>query len=205
MKYDILRIQEASKQRYIDLGIIDLPSRVTGIDEETRGKARNVANYSLGKASRHLCLDCEDTAYDWHHWKSYNKEDWLEVVPLCRSCHRSLHPKLSKGVFYNRSLGMSVRKYLEEDEYMSKELLATIHGVSQESIQHRVQVCNIPNKFMLQAIEGRTHPNKPTKDELTSSYERQGSQFAVSRVYKVHPTTISNWMKSYGIPTNNTR
>ncbi len=34
MDYNITQIRETSRQRYIDLGIIHLPSQVTGISEE---------------------------------------------------------------------------------------------------------------------------------------------------------------------------
>lgn len=34
--------------------------------------------------------ECSKQAQHYHHW-SYEKEHWLNVIPLCKSCHHSLH------------------------------------------------------------------------------------------------------------------
>lgn len=36
------------------------------------------------------CADCGAKAQDLHH-ESYAEEDWIKVVPLCRSCHKKRH------------------------------------------------------------------------------------------------------------------
>jgi len=47
------------------------------------------------------CLICGQKARDYHH-KSYAREHWLDVIPLCRQCHINIHknhgsvPELSK-------------------------------------------------------------------------------------------------------------
>jgi hypothetical protein len=33
------------------------------------------------------CVDCDSQAEDYHHHKGYDFENWLEVVPMCRTCH----------------------------------------------------------------------------------------------------------------------
>lgn len=37
-----------------------------------------------------LCASCGEQAREYHH-PSYERKDWLSVVPLCKSCHRKLH------------------------------------------------------------------------------------------------------------------
>ncbi len=36
------------------------------------------------------CAECGSPAKHYHHW-SYAPEHWLDVIPLCRVCHRKLH------------------------------------------------------------------------------------------------------------------
>jgi hypothetical protein len=36
------------------------------------------------------CNDCGEGAKEYHH-ESYKKERWLDVIPLCRICHRERH------------------------------------------------------------------------------------------------------------------
>lgn len=46
----------------------------------------------LPNRSEHKCAnpDCNKRAEQYHHW-SYEKEHWLSVIPLCKSCHSRLH------------------------------------------------------------------------------------------------------------------
>lgn len=52
-----------------------------------------VAQGKLPSISSCVCADCGAPAAEYHH-KSYDQEHWLDVVPLCRSCHvrRHAHP-----------------------------------------------------------------------------------------------------------------
>ena len=45
----------------------------------------------LTPASACECNDCRATAAQDLHHHSYQPEHWLDVVPLCRSCHRIRH------------------------------------------------------------------------------------------------------------------
>lgn len=40
----------------------------------------------------YLCAkpECSNTAQQYHHW-SYEKQNWLSVIPLCAQCHSDLH------------------------------------------------------------------------------------------------------------------
>ena len=45
----------------------------------------------MAPASACVCADCyKSPATDLHH-HSYEKEHWLDVIPLCRSCHHIRH------------------------------------------------------------------------------------------------------------------
>lgn len=60
-----------------------------------RGRAyiavnRAVSRGDLLPVSEQKCNQCDDRATDYHHW-SYLPEHWLDVIPLCRSCHKKLH------------------------------------------------------------------------------------------------------------------
>lgn len=61
-------------------------------------RARNVVNNAvadgiLPKISTQKCVHCNKSAQDYHHYKGYDKENWLAVEPVCRKCHRILEKK----------------------------------------------------------------------------------------------------------------
>jgi len=39
------------------------------------------------------CAHCERQACDYHHYKGYDKEHRLDVIPLCRYCHKAIERK----------------------------------------------------------------------------------------------------------------
>lgn len=43
----------------------------------------------LPRASTYICK-CGKQAQEYHHW-SYEKEHWLDVIPLCVQCHADIH------------------------------------------------------------------------------------------------------------------
>lgn len=47
-----------------------------------QGKLPNVKSIS--------CVDCGEQAQEYHHW-SYKEEHWLDVIPLCITCHKARH------------------------------------------------------------------------------------------------------------------
>ena len=58
-----------------------------------RIKARDAVNKAVatGRLLRpdfRLCYYCPKPAQQYHHWKGYAKEVWLDVVPACKECHR---------------------------------------------------------------------------------------------------------------------
>ena len=45
----------------------------------------------LPKVSTLQCRNCDEQAEQYHHHKGYAKKHWLDVIPLCRVCHRISH------------------------------------------------------------------------------------------------------------------
>jgi len=35
-----------------------------------------------------LCHYCPKPAQEYHHWHGYEKEHWLDVIPVCKDCHK---------------------------------------------------------------------------------------------------------------------
>jgi len=60
-----------------------------------RMKAKDFLNGKIksGKIQRPAtCSQCgATTRVDGHHWKGYSKEHWLDVIWLCRACHKNIH------------------------------------------------------------------------------------------------------------------
>ena len=59
-----------------------------------RFKARNKVNRAVAKgiipkASSQTCAHCGNPAKDYHHHNGYEESNWLDVVPLCKACHKS--------------------------------------------------------------------------------------------------------------------
>src|SRR3989304_6780042 len=58
------------------------------------GRARNavmraIATHKKPPAKTLRCFDCHAQAMDYHHWRGYDKINLLNVIPLCRKCHRN--------------------------------------------------------------------------------------------------------------------
>lgn len=45
----------------------------------------------LSKLTDSECVFCTDIPIAYHHWNGY--ENKLDVIPVCRACHRQLHAK----------------------------------------------------------------------------------------------------------------
>ena len=58
-------------------------------------KATRAVNHAIraGKLPRpdtFSCHYCPKPAQQYHHWHGYEKEHWLDVVPVCIDCHNNL-------------------------------------------------------------------------------------------------------------------
>jgi len=61
-----------------------------------RIKAKNFVNHAIrdGKLSRpdvKLCWYCTKPAQQYHHYRGYEPEHWLDILPICRKCHTRTH------------------------------------------------------------------------------------------------------------------
>lgn len=60
-----------------------------------KGKARSAVRTAI-KSEKLVavelcsCAKCGSQSEEYHHY-SYEREHWLDVIPLCRPCHRSIH------------------------------------------------------------------------------------------------------------------
>jgi hypothetical protein len=50
-----------------------------------------IARGDLPKAKQRACIKCGKPAAHYHHYLGYEPEHWLDVIPVCHSCHRVLH------------------------------------------------------------------------------------------------------------------
>lgn len=46
-----------------------------------------VRSGKIPRISTQICVYCERQAQQYHHYNGYEKDHWLDVVPLCISCH----------------------------------------------------------------------------------------------------------------------
>lgn len=51
---------------------------------------------TLPQVSTRPCAKCGQPAADYHHHLGYEPEHWLDVLPLCRRCHRKAEWKVIK-------------------------------------------------------------------------------------------------------------
>ena len=98
-KYDKSEKAAAKRTRYHKTEkwkIVNRRSVVTWCERNPiKKKAANAVHYAVGKGilapfSEYACEDCNAQAELYHH-ESYKKEHWLDVTPLCRSCHLTRH------------------------------------------------------------------------------------------------------------------
>lgn len=67
------------------------PERIPAVNAVNRAVARG----EMPPVSSLECQSCGNPAEEYHH-HSYEQQHWLDVTPLCRSCHRLLHTEMSR-------------------------------------------------------------------------------------------------------------
>ena len=63
-------------------------------------KAKSAVNNAIrdGKLPRPdtlLCHYCPKPAQQYHHWRGYEPEHWLDIVPVCKQCHHKCKKKIA--------------------------------------------------------------------------------------------------------------
>lgn len=71
-------------------------SKYSAKNPHKRHAKREVLNATrrgeLTPISKCICQVCGSQAREYHHW-SYEREHWLDVIPLCIPCHKKEHAK----------------------------------------------------------------------------------------------------------------
>lgn len=44
------------------------------------------------------CTGCGKPGQQYHHYLGYEREHWLDVIPVCRRCHRSFDEKAADAI-----------------------------------------------------------------------------------------------------------
>ncbi|RKY40318.1 MAG: hypothetical protein DRP85_08780 [Candidatus Makaraimicrobium thalassicum] len=207
MNYNIKKIQADSKQRYIDLGIYVEGCDISGKLHEEHVQAANCVNTQLAagnlpQISTQVCLDCGEQAKHYHHNISYREEHWLCIVPLCVSCHYSLHTKIVNDVFYDFGIIQSVSDYLTENPNITLGILASIHGMSRHRVSAVCSTNKLQTKFQEQRFGWENGQHKPDKLELEQLYTQLQSARKVAKELGVDAKTIWDWLNEYNIPIN---
>lgn len=60
-----------------------------------------VSDGKIPPAKDLICKECGNSAKEYHHHLGYEREHWMDVIPLCKKCHRDRHNKegdLMKGM-----------------------------------------------------------------------------------------------------------
>jgi hypothetical protein len=57
--------------------------------------AQLVADGKMPPARDLVCQQCDRPATEYHHHLGYDVEHWLDVVPLCRSCHEKADQEIA--------------------------------------------------------------------------------------------------------------
>ena len=71
--------------------------RAKSLPRKYQRKAHKAVRDAIGRgeikqASTMPCSqECGGMAMDYHHYNGYDKEYWLDVVPVCRKCHHKIH------------------------------------------------------------------------------------------------------------------
>jgi hypothetical protein len=64
---------------------------------KARGKVNTeVQSERLPKVNTQECKCCNNIAIGYHHYLGYEREHWLDIIPLCRDCHIKADKELDR-------------------------------------------------------------------------------------------------------------
>lgn len=75
-------VKQKRKKRYTEN-----PNQVRGWYKVNQAVKKGV----LPNPNSVKCIQCENTAKEYHHHNGYEEKYLLDVIPLCASCHRQIH------------------------------------------------------------------------------------------------------------------
>jgi hypothetical protein len=59
-------------------------------------KEKKMGEVTLTTPGDFKCRDCNEQAEEYHHYLGYAPEHWLDVIALCKDCHRQNHQQLRR-------------------------------------------------------------------------------------------------------------
>ncbi|MCA9732652.1 hypothetical protein KC799_11015 [candidate division KSB1 bacterium] len=68
----------------------------------------------LQHVSTQDCVKCGKQAQEWHHTKGYAPKNWLDVEPICRSCHRKLERALQSNSFKSTQQNLPFSRFTKK-------------------------------------------------------------------------------------------
>ncbi len=100
-----------------------------------RHKAQNYITHAvearkIPPAREFKCEECGEQAQEYHHYKGYEEENWLDVIPLCRKCHGIPHLEAKAVALMDKRFKHIKGKQLEIVELAKEKGSITIHEVN---------------------------------------------------------------------------
>ena len=135
----------ASSQKLKRLSELEAARRKMAAKAEV---AKAVADGVLPRVGTHTCQHCKEVPAQHYHHESYAREDWLNVVPLCASCHRQHH----------------VEKRRESDPYTWRELFHIACDMGIGDCAWRKGACKAELIEAIQSAE-RWRPQPPQQQQ----------------------------------------
>lgn len=90
--------ERRKKKKYIER-ILDYQKRNPEKTKARRVIANEVRYKRMRLAKFFLCRCCNGNAREYHHHLGYEPEHWLDVIPLCGSCHYILNSQKQAGYY----------------------------------------------------------------------------------------------------------
>lgn len=88
------------RRNYWDLTLSE-KMRASAYRKKVKGAGSKVSQAikkgELKKLSDCKCVECGNGATEYHHYIGYQKKNWLDVVPVCKPCHKELHQRAKTG------------------------------------------------------------------------------------------------------------
>ena len=85
------RYQQSEKGKIAHRNSVDADRIRNPIKARARGAVGMAVYRGKIPAAKHLeCIMCGDGARHYHHHHGYDKEFWLDVIPVCVSCHNTV-------------------------------------------------------------------------------------------------------------------
>lgn len=79
---------KAAKQRYLE----KYPEKQIAKNKVTYAVTSN----KIPSVLTQRCSSCGQPAAEYHHYLGYSPENWFDITPLCRLCHKKVHKEMDQ-------------------------------------------------------------------------------------------------------------